>query len=433
MRKNTKKLRSSLKLSTSIMVISLSLCLSSAAAQEKSQLSEMPSKEIMWQMILEQQEQIKRLERIVGITNKKIDETTIKVAEAEKKIEATGDAIDQISSPNNMVSQSATSVGGYTELHYNAGKKDQIDLHRFVVFLSHEFNEKIRFFSEFEIEHSISGEGQVGEVEIEQAYIEMDINENHKASLGVQLIPVGIINETHEPPSFYGVERNNVETNIIPATWWEAGAKLSGNLSDNIGYDIMIHSGLDTTGYGYKIRNGRKKVGEAPWKNSALTARAKWHVTNGIDIAASFQYQTDITQSSLDDEKASATLFEIHTDIKQGVSENSTLGLRALYAQWNVNSDTAKSLGRNIQRGWYVEPSYKIALRHNHAVGFFARYSLWDNEAGDHTDSAYKQTMIGINYWPHERVVLKMDYQIDDFTNNNKEDRRINLGVGLQF
>jgi len=409
-----------LKATTSLLTLALSFCTVNAYAQE------MPSKEEMWQMILKQQEQIKNLEAIVGITNKKI------VANTEK-IDAAGEALDQVASVGGGGSPSATSIGGYTELHFNSGKTDQIDLHRFVIFLSHEFSEKIRFYSELEVEHSVAGEGKVGEVEVEQAFVEFDLNDNHMASIGVQLIPVGILNETHEPTTFYGVERNNIEKNIIPTTWWEAGVRLSGNLTTAFSYDLMIHSGLDTTEQAYKIRSGRKKVAEAPWKNAAFTARLRWHGIPGVEIGATFQYQDDITQSSATNENASATLFEIHTDINRAVSENGILGFRALYAQWNVNADAAELIGRDIQRGWFVEPSYKIILDDDNSVGFFARYSQWDNEAGDAFDSSFKQTSFGINYWPDPYVVLKLDYQIDTFANNIGEDNRINLGLGLQF
>jgi len=413
-----------LKTTTSTLILSVLFCTSAAFAQD------IPSKEDMWKMILQQQEQIKKLEKIIGINNDKISQTEQKISENEQKVEAAGAALDQVMSSGG---QPATAIGGYTELHYNGGQADLIDLHRFVIFLSHEYNDKIRFFSEFEVEHAIAGEGQVGEVEMEQAFVEMDLSENHRTSIGLQLIPIGILNETHEPPTFYGVERNNVEKNIIPSTWWEAGVKLSGNLTQSLRYDLMMHSGLDTTGHAYNIRSGRQKVGLAPWKNTAFTARAIWQAAPGIKIAGSFQYQSDITQSSNADENAAATLFEIHTDINRAVSEKGSIGFRALFAQWNVKSVSAESLGRNKQRGWFVEPSYKISLDDERAIGFFARYSHWDNEAGDNIDSSYRQTAFGVNYWPHKNVVLKLDYQLDNFANIPKEDNRVNLGIGVQF
>jgi hypothetical protein len=159
-------------------------------------------------------------------------------------------------------------------LHYNnlsgkggASDKDEIDFHRFVLFFGHEFNDDIRFFSELEVEHSIAGEGKSGEVELEQAYIDFDLNDNHTARAGLFLLPVGIINETHEPPTFYGTERNPIEKNIIPATWWAAGAGLHGQLGSGFSYDAYLHSGLNATktdsvtkivSYS-SIRSGRQK------------------------------------------------------------------------------------------------------------------------------------------------------------------------------
>ena len=141
-----------------------------------------------------------------------------------------------------------TSIGGYGEAHWNnTNLNDEIDLHRFVLFFSHQFTDDLRFQSEFEIEHGVAGEGKNGEVEIEQAYIEYDINDRHRVAGGVFLVPVGILNETHEPNTFYGVERNNVEKNIIPSTWWEAGVKFSGDLGGGFGYDLALHSGLEAS------------------------------------------------------------------------------------------------------------------------------------------------------------------------------------------
>ena len=104
------------------------------------------------------------------------------------------------------------------------------------------------FFSELEIEHGVAGESQVGEVEVEQAFVEFDLNDRHTARAGVALLPVGIINETHEPTTFYGVERNPVENNIIPATWWAGGVGLSGEIAPGWGYDVVLHEGLRVPG-----------------------------------------------------------------------------------------------------------------------------------------------------------------------------------------
>lgn len=419
-----------LKAASSLLAISMLLGASSSFAQE------MPSQAEMWEMIKKQQQQISRMEKLLGETSQAVEETTEKVEETDQKIEATVVAMEDVMEASmGGGSSSSTSLGGYGELHFNGGETDQIDFHRFVIFMGHEFNDKIRFFSELEVEHSLSGNGKPGEVELEQAFVEFDMTDNTTATVGLQLVPVGIINETHEPPTFYGVERNNVEKNIIPATWWEAGVKFSGNIGENLRYDAMVHSGLETpisdSSKAFDIRSGRQKVAKATWKNAAYTGRLTWMPVAGVKLGASMQYQSDLTQTS--GEPTSATLFSAHADIKHQISPENEIGFRALYAQWNLDSNEAELLGKDIQRGWYLEPSFKHNINNGQAVGIFARYSVWDNAAGNALLSENKQTSFGVNYWPHQNVVLKADYQIDNYANISKEDNRINLGMGLQF
>ncbi|MAU40942.1 MAG: porin [Kordiimonas sp.] len=403
------------------------------ASMSMAQAAEMPTREQMWQMIQQQQQEIQALKKMMGATTKSLEVNSQKIAETDSKVEATGAAVEQVMAGGASASQNKTSIGGYGELHYNGGKKgdDQIDFHRFVLFFGHEFTDRIRFFSELEIEHALSGDGKPGEVELEQAFVEFDLNKQTQARAGVMLVPVGILNEVHEPNTFYGVERNNVEKNIIPTTWWEAGLGLSGQFGEGFSYDLMAHSGLNV-GDDYKIRGGRQKVAKATAEDGAITARLKYTGIPGVELGATAQYQADLRQGQ-DADSVDATLFEVHADIERELGNAGTFGLRALYARWDLSGAGAEALGRDEQVGWYVEPSYKINLGNEGAVGVFARYSRWDNEAGDNTASAYRQTTIGVNYWPIDNVVFKLDYVFDDFDNAAKEDDTINLGVGYQF
>ncbi|MFX8203624.1 hypothetical protein ABTL17_20170, partial [Acinetobacter baumannii] len=67
-----------------------------------------------------------------------------------------------------------------------------------------------------------------GEVEVEQLYIEHRLNDTYGLRAGLFLMPVGLLNTNHEPTAYYGVERNFVETAIIPSTWREGGVQLFG-------------------------------------------------------------------------------------------------------------------------------------------------------------------------------------------------------------
>jgi hypothetical protein len=345
-----------------------------------------------------------------------IEKLVNKVETTDKKVESTVEAVE-----SNIASTAAskTTVGGYGELHYNnIEDSETIDFHRFVLFFGHEFTNKIRFFSELEIEHSLAGEGKPGEVELEQAYIEMDLSDATSMKAGLFLMPVGIMNETHEPNTFYGVERNPVEKNIIPATWWEAGAGFNTKFSDGLTADFAIHSGLSVPTDSFKIRSGRQKVAKANADSLAYTARVKYTAIPGLELAASYQIQDDITQGELG---AGANLLTAHAIYNKGA-----FGLRALYAGWDIDGAEAAALGRDEQTGYYIEPSFKL----NASWGVFARYNAYDNNAGDSDDTEVKQTNIGLNYWPHENVVFKFDLEE---LSGAADGNGFNLGVGYQF
>ncbi|AAZ25033.1 MULTISPECIES: porin [Colwellia] len=362
-------------------------------------------------VITQQQEVLKSLEQ--------------RLNETEKKLEATADQVEVVTeSTGGMFAN--TTIGGYGELHYN-NYEDQdakIDFHRFVLFFGHEFSDSIRFFSEFELEHSIAGEGKSGEVELEQAYVEVDINEATSSKVGLFLIPVGIINETHEPPTFYGVERNGVEKNIIPATWWEAGLSFNYKPVGGVSLDGAVTSGLEV-GDDFKIRNGRQKVAKATAENLAYTGRVKYTAITGLELAATVQYQTDITQGGNNFDApidtADATLLEAHA-----VYQVNDFTVRALYARWDINGDEAKALGRDEQTGWYLEPSYRISEK----VGVFARYAEYDNNAGNSDSTTVESTNVGVSYFLHEDVVLKADYED---LGGSIDSKGFNLGFGYQF
>ncbi len=381
--------------------------------------SDLPSREEMWQIIQQQQKQIEALQ-------KGVESSTVRSEEANQKAEAAVEVAEESQKSASAASSwtERTQLGGYGELHYNnLDSKKEIDLHRVVMFLDHQFTDDIRFVSEVEFEH----DGD--EVEVEQAYVEFDLNDRTSAKTGVFLLPVGILNETHEPATFYGVERNPVETNIIPTTWWAGGADLGGQIGESgFSYDLAVHEGLKTDAdNNYKVRKGRQKSSKADANDLASTGRIKWTGMPGVELAATAQYQQDITQGT-DGDAGDAWLFETHTQIERG-----PLALRALYAYWNLDGNGPKAIGADEQTGFYVEPSYKFSL-FSQNLGIFGRYNQWDNQAGNRkVDSERKQYTAGVNYWPIPDVVLKFDMQQQDNEGDQSNDNGWNLGVGYQF
>ena len=340
-----------------------------------------------------------------------------------------------------------TTLGGYGELHYNnlentaadgtTSDSRSMDFHRFVLEFSHDFNDHIRFFSELELEHAFLKDTDTdtdgtstninkskGEVELEQAYIEIDLDDSSRVKAGVFLIPVGLINETHEPPAFYGVERNLVEKEIIPATWWEGGIMYSAHTDFGLSYDLAIHSGLNTTDG--SIRDGRKKVSEAPATALAYTARVKYTGISGLELAATAHQQDDLSQGTTAADADSATLLETHV-----VYTLNALKFTALHAGWDIDGIAGTTAGQNDDRqnGNLIEVSYKI----NEKLGVAVRNSQWHTKV----DRDKSQNLIALNYWPHEDVVFKVDYQDEEYDNvtgnSTRSVKGFNLGVGYQF
>nr|HRR34659.1 porin [Kiritimatiellia bacterium] len=197
------------------------------------------------------------------------------------------------------------SLGGYGEVHYSnlsgqggAADKREIDFHRFVLMLGKTFSERIRFNSELELEHVMAGDNEKGHIALEQAYFDFDMNDSHTLRAGLFLMPVGLLNAAHEPTRFYGVERNPVEREVIPSTWWEAGIGSHGWFNDSLEYAAYLHSGLKTDrAKNYAVRSGRQKVANADASEPAGTLALNWH-RPGFTLGGSLQYQSDITQGA---------------------------------------------------------------------------------------------------------------------------------------
>jgi hypothetical protein len=385
-----------------------------------------PGIDEIWAIVQQQQEEIRQLKQQLAVADEQL-------TEARQEIDATGDYLEAMDRPAELA---ATSIGGYGELHYNnldaddsANDVDEIDFHRFVLFFGHEFSDRVNFFSELELEHSLAGDGLPGEVELEQAYLDFMLTDTLSAKTGLFLVPIGTLNETHEPPTFYGVERNSVENVIIPATWWEAGAALNGHFANGVSWDIAAHSGLampTTGGSAFRVRSGRQKVAEALASDPAYTLRLRYSGVPGLDLGASYQYQTDPSQVA-GDGLDSGKLFAFNASYS-----SDAFTLKGLYARWDFDGSAVEAAGTDTQTGWYIEPSYRFST----GKGDWGIYGRHEDIEGARLQDRYRQAEIGVNYWPVDNVVLKFDVRQRDHTLGSEAGRDFtgfDLGMGYQF
>ncbi len=423
------------------LALSGAALVSALPAQDAPQ--QMPSQEEMWRMIQAQQKQIETLSALVEANKADVSATRSEVVSAkaeaataraevkatQEQVEATTLAVEEIGDGGFGAPGwwENTSIGGYGELHANFYQDDdnQVDFHRFVLFVNHEFNDWITLYSELEVEHTVV-EGGKGAVELEQAYLRMDWSDKFSTDVGQFLLPVGILNETHEPNTFYGVERNNVESKIIPSTWWEAGVKGSYRFGNGLAVDGGIVSGLDVGPSG-DIREGRQQVAEAPNNEAAFVGRVKYTGIAGLEVAASAFYQDNLSQDSADAE-VSGLLSEAHVDYSY-----KGFRIRALYARWDLDGTTDSAAEE--QYGYYIEPSYRWTLSEQYGdLGVYFRYSNYEYFTKDSL-SSNEIYEIGANYWPTDNVVFKADLQniSESDQMSDKGDIAFNLGVGYQF
>lgn len=342
-----------------------------------------------------------------------------------------------------------TRIGGYGELHYNEPEgagKGLLDLHRFVLFVNRNFNDWISFASEIEMEHTyVSGDGKRpgGEFSIEQAYLEFRVSKQLGFRGGILLVPVGIINPTHEPTTFNGVERPNFHRSIVPTTWREAGAGIFGTLADGLTYDVYTVGGVQAKSFSASdaIRGGRQLGLNTSTADMSLTGRVGYHAMAGLQLGVSGFFGNSTGGV---DSLGSGAVSLIAAEARYSTGN---LDIRAEGAILNVaDAEKIHAAYRNNVAdqsiGWYVEAAYNF-LPHlvadtEHQLAFFTRYEMINTQAdvsyGDPL-TQHDRTIVttGLTYHPHSDVVVKLDYQFFSNARDAKGTGQLNAGIGYAF
>lgn len=344
-------------------------------------------------------------------------------------------------------SPARTIVGGYGEAIYNnfrdSSQKDQADLRRTILFLGHKFNDRLRFNSELELEHSFLEGGKGGEVAMEQAYIEYGLTNQVNLRAGLLLVPLGILNETHEPPTFYGAERNQVESLIIPSTWRELGVALQGEAMPGLEFNAGISTSLNAgkfTEPAKGLRGTRSAGGEAAANDLALFGALNYRGVPGLLLGTGLftgnTGQNGASNTALKGVSARLTLWDVHARYASG-----NLDVQALYARGTlgdadkISAATAEVAPKSLY-GWYAQAGYHVWKQDTMVLTPFIRYERYNTQnevaPGFTADPLNNErvTTVGLDFKLHPQVVLKADYQ--KFGTDGTKDR-FNLGIGYMF
>ena len=335
----------------------------------------------------------------------------------------------QTAAPAQQSESSESKTGpfsGYMDFHFNKveGQDGVLDFHRFVLIFNHSFSQRIRFVGELELEHAVvEGLEEKGELELEQAYVDFLLRRSFNVRAGMLLMPLGIINERHEPPVFNGVERPFVDTVIIPTTWFDVGAGVHGEIGRGIRYRAFVTAPLDALEFSADegIRGGRQKGSEANVRNFAFTGRAEYVAIPDLTLGAGFW----TGDSSFSAPRLDTSVWVAEADARY---QRGRLELRGQFA--DVGISDAGPLNDAIERLTGVSPNIARRLR-----GFYgeAGYRVWDAGSPrdlvaflryENFDTQYRMPdgflplkefdrdawVLGATYYPDPDVAVKIDY-----------------------
>jgi len=313
------------------------------------------------------------------------------------------------------------SLGGYAEALYerrSGDTPDEIDFLRLVTYIGYRFDEHWVFNSEIEYEHG--GE----EVGVEFAYLDYLWKDSLNFRAGLVLIPMGFVNELHEPPTFLAAKRTEIERRILPSTWRENGAGVFGD-AGGFSYRAYVVNGFDATGFSDQgLRGGRQNGSEALAEDLAIVGRLDWTETPGLLVGAAL-YFGDSGQEQAGLGATTVTAFDLHGEWRSG-----GLWTRALLAGAQIDDVAelnalngftgAESVGEELE-GYYVEAGYDIlgwlARGTSQSLSPYVRYEAFDTQAdvpsGFASDPVNDTDILtaGLNWRPRSNLVFKGEYQ----------------------
>ena len=316
----------------------------------------------------------------------------------------------------------------------------RLDFLRAILYAGYRFNDKFLFNSEIEIEHS-------NEISVEFAYVDYLASENLTLRGGMILLPLGLVNEFHEPTVFAGTKRPETERRILPTTWRENGAGILGS-AGIVNFRAYVTNGLRGAGFSSAgLRGGRQKGGKALAANLAFSGRLDITPVPGIFAGLGFynggsgQEQVVLDGTRLD---VGTTVVEVH-----GQAQLRGFDLRALFARASVDQagrasralrlPTGAPIAETMQGG-YLQAGYNVLSQFNTPLALtpYVRYERVDTQhrvpAGFVRDLSRDGVLktLGIELKPIPNVALKTDYQwVANEAGTGRNQFNVNLGYAF--
>jgi hypothetical protein len=373
---------------------------------------------------------------------------------------------------------------GYGELYYTRPTRDarkaEADLARAVFGIGYSFDSRTEFNSEFEVEHAVSSADDVGEFEVEQFYVDRQLNDLATVRAGLFLMPFGLLNEHHEPTNFYGVQRNFVETLIIPSTWREGGFNVHGDTERGISWNVGLTTGFDLAKWNYApefplystaldledsdsapLQSTHQELALANAHDLSQYIAVGYYGVPGLTLGAAISTGKAVTVPGppnvpiLGSQRV--TLWETHARWTPGKFDLSALYAHGSISNLAVANESNPGSPNPIPSdfyGYFAQAAYGLWEQGDYRLAPFVRWERYDMGSryagvsgpvvptglvplsatpGDYGYWPRNQDRVwtvGANFYTTPHVVFKLDYQWFDL---NTDFNRFDLGLGLNF
>ncbi|MBW2693504.1 MAG: hypothetical protein JRE57_12870 [Deltaproteobacteria bacterium] len=427
-------------------------------------------------MSIAQEDRIAELERTVAVLADELERTRSELAVPEDQPLSSKFGLAPAASKIYGLDR-GLSIGGYGEGYYSAlvgdkgDAKNRADLLRMVLYTGYKFTDNIIFNAEIEFEHATTGSTKSssgGSVSVEFAYLDFLLRDWANIRAGLVLAPMGFINEIHEPVSYFGVHRPEIERQIIPSTWRENGVGIHGTLYEQVDYQAFVINGFNAEGFDSGgLRGGRQKGNRALAEHLAFVARLDWTPINQLLVGASVYHgnsgqNQDVGVSgafgsyTVEIPDTPTTIWEVHAQY-----QDYGFHLRSLFTMAEIgdSGDLTRALGPvglgggtgelsageavgGQMLGVYGEVAYDLMPLlfpgSEKTLEPFFRYSYYDTQrdvpSGFSSDKSKEIEIytVGLSFQPISRVVIKADYR-NRSAKSGKLPDEFNLGIGFVF
>ena len=381
------------------------------------------------------------------------------ISELERRIDILSDELDQVKSSGGSGLAQRTTVHGYGETHWTAseGSDTKVDQHRFVVGVHSKITDWIHLNMEMDFEHAMS------ELEFEFGHLDFLISPSLNFRVGTVLMPMGNLNEFHEPNNFFTVERPDFHKNLMPSTWQQAGGGIYGSRGD-YSYRLYLVNAVSALDSSRKFRNsdfirkGRSQITGIAANDMAVTARIERKTLGG---QAGFSFYRGGSAGDYIEEEGTLTIVMADYKTKRGPWDLDFGFFKGWVADTQQMNDACSAFGEIACAGTIPKSALGLLAtvavhlpelmqkKTIHDVIPYVQYQKVNpnDEKGDGAASApgknYDVVTIGAAYKPHPQVALKAGYRTNFYGGTEAANARpgkpgteqsyFELGVGYQY